>query len=568
MEEWVGILTIVISWLIGGIPFGFYIGWWFRGIDIRDWGSGNVGATNAIKVLGVGLGLLVFVLDTAKGFLPVFAAINYLHLSYWWVALVFLAPGLGHFRSFWMFVTEGAFSGGKSVATFLGATIALDPRIAGWAVLFWIVAVLISQYVSAGSMLAVVFAFCLSHWAYHLNPVYQGIFALAILIIFYAHDRNIGRLINGIEPKWYAKRGAHDTNDEAVFCFLAHPLTFSDYSQTVLTSWIPKVIEKGILTERMCRWLITKGGVMESDEITGIETPDGRKARGLIIGIPLLPDQIMDPKYKPILTALLQSAVVQAQRRGATVVGLGALLSSAAGGGTELQEWAKKRGLTITIDNGAAFTVAATIEALKSSIAPKKLEDLTVATIGASGLIGYALVKYLEGKVAKQIAIARSKGKIEGLSSLTDVLTSQEIKDISSADVIICSTSAPNPIINKENSHLVKKDAIVLDVAVPPDFDEKILDKRLDIQLIRCGLTYLPGQNVHCRTDFHFGTALVDKRVNKNILVKNISVQLMPACLSQSAILSFSRSFHLYASRGARIRPEHIDFFAKKAKEL
>lgn len=545
---------VVVSYLCGSLPFGYWITRLVKGkhFDIRDWGSGNIGFANVKRVLGWKVSLPVLVADTFKAFLPVLVA--KLYLGEPWGIVCLIAAGIGHAWSLYFFIAEGKFGGGKSVATLFGGILALQPALALAVLCFFLVVLVVFQYLSLASITASVFALFFS-FLLRLGAVWNLALMVIMLMLLYTHRRNIGRLIQGTEPKFNEKRGAHDSGEEAVVAFVVHPLDFSDFSQSRLSCWIPKLMSKRILSERTVNRLLAKGAVMESGEIAGIETCDGQKARVLIFGIFLLPAQIMDPANKSLVDRLLQSAVVLAQRRGATVIGLGALLSSAAKGGSELQKWARQRGLRIVVDNGAAFTAGATIEALESE-KKKPLACLRIANIGASGLIGYAIIRYLEGKAKEVMAFARDKKKLKGFNGLTGLFGAEEISALEQADVIICNTSSPFPILTTDNSNLIKSKTLVLDVAVPPDFDDEIRKTRPDIKLIRCGLILMPG-DISTQIDFHFG----------DIVFGGKERPLVPACLAQTVILGITREYQ-HASRGAKVLSDDLDFFRRQAEKL
>ena len=120
------IFTAIAAYLVGSMPFGFWVAKLFKGadFDIRDWGSHNIGATNAIRVLKWG-GIIVFFLDTAKGFIPTYLAYHTLHLGVAVSLIVFAASFFGHAKSLYFFITERYWGGGKSVATALGGVAAL-----------------------------------------------------------------------------------------------------------------------------------------------------------------------------------------------------------------------------------------------------------------------------------------------------------------------------------------------------------------------------------------------------------------------------------------------------------
>ncbi|MGB9620670.1 MAG: glycerol-3-phosphate acyltransferase, partial [Armatimonadota bacterium] len=117
-------LCLAASYLLGAIPFGLIVGKLTRGIDIRQFGSGNIGASNVLRTLGPGPALLVFALDTAKGLAAVEICRRF-GLSEWWIVAGGLLSVFGHTFSVFL-----AFKGGKGVATALGVVIGLCPVIA------------------------------------------------------------------------------------------------------------------------------------------------------------------------------------------------------------------------------------------------------------------------------------------------------------------------------------------------------------------------------------------------------------------------------------------------------
>jgi glycerol-3-phosphate acyltransferase PlsY len=202
------ILLALASYLAGSIPFGLMIGKAVKGVDLRDHGSGNIGATNAGRVLGKKWGLICLVLDALKGLLPVallpqlfFAADDP------WLAHARILAGvstvIGHMFPCWL-----GFCGGKGVATSLGVVLILSP----WGVLAATIAfastLAISRYVSLSSMCAAIaFGGCelirLKPSPFAANTWSQGLFAIMVpSLIILQHRSNIRRLLKGEEARF------------------------------------------------------------------------------------------------------------------------------------------------------------------------------------------------------------------------------------------------------------------------------------------------------------------------------------------------------------------------------
>ncbi|MCX6367999.1 MAG: glycerol-3-phosphate 1-O-acyltransferase PlsY [Armatimonadetes bacterium] len=186
-------MVCLLAFLFGAIPFGLVIGK-LKGVDLRTKGSGNIGASNAMRELGKPLGALVFILDTLKGWIPVFAA-QRLGFSPEWLVGVGLAGVFGHIYS--PFVR---FKGGKGVATTLGVLLGLDGRVALIAFGIFIVVVAVTDYISVGSIAAAV-AQATLFWVF-CDPLPMKLFGAVVgLFVIIRHRSNIQRLRKGEENR-------------------------------------------------------------------------------------------------------------------------------------------------------------------------------------------------------------------------------------------------------------------------------------------------------------------------------------------------------------------------------
>lgn len=200
--------TVLLSYLIGAVPFGYAVARW-RGVDILRQGSGNIGATNVGRVLGRRFGILVFLLDFAKGALPVAAAMRVGAESgvtdSFGADTLPVAAGLAAFLGH-LFPVYLRFRGGKGVATGAGVVTVLLPVPAGAALATWVLVVLVSHYVSLASLSAVL-ALCLfrvvltpAPFATENRTLTVFCFVAAALVVL-RHRANIGRLVHGTENR-------------------------------------------------------------------------------------------------------------------------------------------------------------------------------------------------------------------------------------------------------------------------------------------------------------------------------------------------------------------------------
>tara|TARA_R110002096_G_scaffold4493_15_gene20899 strand:- start:158 stop:796 length:639 start_codon:yes stop_codon:yes gene_type:complete len=204
--SWLPFIWLPVGYLIGSTPFGFLAGK-LKGVDIRKHGSGNIGATNALRVLGKPIGITVFVMDFFKGVWPVF-------LANWTCdsvepegivpVLTCLATILGHNFPVWL-----GFKGGKGIATSGGALLPLIPVTILVAIALWGITFISTRYVSLGSIVAaltlptsIFLQGLFGNWQIPLLVLTAFIGGMAI----YRHKSNIIRLLAGTEAKFDRKK--------------------------------------------------------------------------------------------------------------------------------------------------------------------------------------------------------------------------------------------------------------------------------------------------------------------------------------------------------------------------
>jgi glycerol-3-phosphate acyltransferase PlsY len=195
-------LVLVIAYLLGSIPFGFLIVKAFGGSDIRQLGSGNIGAANVARHAGFLAGALTLVLDAAKGYLAVSIASHSTGSaeSIRWMMAAAVVAVIGHMFPIWL-----KFQGGKGVATGLGVFLPICPEAVAAAVVLWLAVVAYWRYSSLGSIVAAaalpVFIYLL-YAPRHAPPAYVTLGTILIsLLVLAKHRSNIERLISGTERR-------------------------------------------------------------------------------------------------------------------------------------------------------------------------------------------------------------------------------------------------------------------------------------------------------------------------------------------------------------------------------
>lgn len=197
------IVLIVLAYLIGSIPTSVWVSRSFFGIDIRDYGSGNAGATNTYRVLGAKWGTFVMIVDMLKAVIAVKLAYllpysfeSELYLVNMQIGLG-LAAVVGHIFPIW-----ANFKGGKGVASLFGMVLGIQPNVALCCVGVFILVLFLTRWVSLSSILASiafpVFILVVFNEPEHLYRVFA---LLVALLVLFTHQKNIGRILDGSESK-------------------------------------------------------------------------------------------------------------------------------------------------------------------------------------------------------------------------------------------------------------------------------------------------------------------------------------------------------------------------------
>jgi glycerol-3-phosphate acyltransferase PlsY len=196
-------LAITAAYLLGAVPFGLLIAR-SRGIDIRQVGSRNIGATNVMRSVGKPWGILTFMLDALKGLLPTVLFPCWSGSPAGWLGIACaLAAILGH-----NFPVYLKFKGGKGVATSAGALLGLAPAAMGLGLVVWAAFFFTLRYVSLASIVAALVIPAAGWWLYRDTPLLPGFLTLLGALIILRHRANIQRLLNGTENRFGRKEGS------------------------------------------------------------------------------------------------------------------------------------------------------------------------------------------------------------------------------------------------------------------------------------------------------------------------------------------------------------------------
>ncbi|MCU0537996.1 MAG: glycerol-3-phosphate 1-O-acyltransferase PlsY [Hydrococcus sp. Prado102] len=198
-------IIVIVAYLLGSIPTGYLAGRYFKGIDIREYGSGSTGATNVLRTLGKGIAIAVLLIDLLKGAIAV-ALVDLIYTVFpteivpiswqpWLIITAGLAALLGHSKSIFL-----NFTGGKSVATSLGVLLVMNPFVALGTLGSFLIILAISRIVSLSSISGAIAVNLLM--IFLKQPIPYILFAaLAGIYVIVRHSSNISRILAGTEPK-------------------------------------------------------------------------------------------------------------------------------------------------------------------------------------------------------------------------------------------------------------------------------------------------------------------------------------------------------------------------------
>ncbi|MGF7232399.1 MAG: glycerol-3-phosphate 1-O-acyltransferase PlsY [Arachidicoccus sp.] len=198
------LLLLIIAYMLGSIPTSVWVSKYFFGIDIRDYGSGNAGATNTFRVLGSKWGTLVMIVDMSKGaaaallvfLIHKYAVTDSLQRTNLMIGLG-LAAVIGHIFPLW-----ANFKGGKGVATLFGMILAIQPSVAGCCVGVFLLVLYLTRFVSLSSIFSGVAFAVMILFIFNDDSTFYRVFSIAVaLMLVLTHQKNINRILKGTENK-------------------------------------------------------------------------------------------------------------------------------------------------------------------------------------------------------------------------------------------------------------------------------------------------------------------------------------------------------------------------------
>jgi acyl-phosphate glycerol 3-phosphate acyltransferase len=560
------VIPILIGYLLGSIPFGYVIVRAMRGIDIRDYGSHNIGATNVLRVVGWFPALLTLLGDVGKGILPpVLAAqpaFSGPEPNHWLVALAPLAAIWGHAYSAFFYLKERRFARGKAVAAGAGAVagFVLSGQVP-WQVLavvagVWAAAIVLPKlftrrwgWVSLASILAAVSLPIAC--AVLGTPLPYILFGVAVAIfVLWKHKENIGRLLDGVEPRLGERVPVAGVDSEDISCaFMIHCIYPEDWWQTRRFSWAVGLHRCGLLPLAVLKRLMLLVRPFKGDIIRGIRVPDGRTVQVHLIVVPYLPEQIK--AYPKMAVRRAIQAARLARELGARCFGLGGYWSVVGNKGKDVQDASP----FIPVTNGGAYTAGTVKQAVPLALQKLRARGVdprraSAAVVGANGVVGFGICRQLAAHVRRLVMVGTDLGRLEKSAALlrrrvgesVEIVVSDDLAACREADLLFTATSNAEPVLFPAH---VKPGAVIYDLGRPADVDVSVLPVE-GVTVVPGGVVRPPG-DLRQRLDTHFGDGQI------------------PACMAETILIALDECYDR-VSLGEGTRQENIDHFVQAAE--
>jgi fatty aldehyde-generating acyl-ACP reductase len=482
---------IIVGYITGGIPFGWLIAR-AKGYDIRYIGSKSIGATNAGRIAGKLVGYVTMIADILKSAVPAYLC-WYFTQSHWLPAVVGLVAVLTHCIQ--PFLEDAK---GKGASTLLGVALVLNWHVAIIVYIVHKVVVKLTGYVSVGTIAAAIFA-AVTLSCLDLHPIAKIAFVLAALITIFQHRENISRLWKGEEPKVQPseKKAKAPEFPEGVIrgLFLIHQTKDDPHDTKDKLSkslWILKFLPAGFIhrfilpnlpvSKLLLGWIV-------------VEANNGQRAGLEFHAIPFLARQMIAWAERALerMRIIIRLAII----RGAVMCGLGAYNSIIGNGGRTISEEFKRE---IGMTTGSSYTTGIGVRgglklAREVGHDPKKCK---ATVIGATGAIGRVAAEMLAGEVDVVYLVGRDI-EDQRLIDLANKIVSAGGKAIIAnidealieSEIVISVTSATGEL--DINPRLLRRGAIVVDLARPRDFGKHVIKTRSDeVIIIDGGIVRVP----------------------------------------------------------------------------
>lgn len=539
--SWTVPLSFVLAWAIGSLPLG---AWWLRrasGRDPRDVNPYLLGIENVFRLLGPHVAVVSFLLDVLK------AAVAVAALPAPQVAAV--AVFAGHLLPLPL-SGDGNAPRGRGNGVLVGATAAL---FAG-------------GLMPMGAAMAgvAVFSAALAWWGYATPATLLGLLVMMgvtgapvgvlvgwTVLTAMRGAPSLARIVDGTEPRVGEPPAVRGLSPDRVrAAFMIHPMTLNDLWQVRSQGWVAALHRRGVLPEPLLLRLLMWLRPQVTGILRGVTLPDGRTLEVVLIGGPMLPDQIR--AHPTVATDMAIRGARLARELGAEAFGLGAYWSTVGDKGRKVQEAVPD----LPVTHGGTYTAATVKEAIPGMLARYRLQGGTLsnavaAVVGANGVVAFGVARAIAPEVGALLLIGRDAVRLERSAATLrrkhpklEVTTSLDVADLLVADLVFTATNSPQPVVLPAH---VRPGAWIYDLGRPADVDPSVREVP-GVQLVPGGVVRPPGE-ASSDLDLQFGEGMV------------------PACLAETMILAATGEA-ARASTGAVTRSADATWYLEQGRRL
>lgn len=554
MDPFSALGALAVGYLIGTLPLGARWVRWMTGQAARDLNPHLLGVENVLRLAGFPAAFGSFLLDILKGALPV------LLIALWNPASASLAAAgagvfLGHVLP-WQRAWGSTLPRGRGNGVLLGSVLAwvalavLPPLLLALPLGAYAVVLLATRFVALGTAAGYLGLLAAALLAGGLSPLMLAVSAV-VAVGLWRQKSAFQRIRDGTESRLGEPRSVRGLDPNVVMAaFMIHPMTIDDIWQVPSLQWLGALYRRGWLSEPLLRRVMLWMRPQVQDTIRNVALADGRELRMMLIGGPMLPDQIRT--LPDVAERMAIQGARLARELGAEAFGLGAFWSTVGEKGEKVQAAVPE----IAITNGGAYTAATVRAAVPGLLAEfratgRDLQTVSAAVVGANGVVAFGVARVLAPEVGRLVLVGRDLARLERSAASLQrkhpelaIECSVDIDAVIGVDLIFTATSDPDPVIFP---HHVRSGVWIFDLGRPADVHPDVL--AIDgVKLIPGGVVRPPG-SMQLFIDLHFGDGLV------------------PACLAETMIMTATRAFD-HASLGPQTRASEFDFYLQQGERL
>ncbi|MEM6428392.1 MAG: glycerol-3-phosphate acyltransferase [Deinococcota bacterium] len=556
-----GVAYALSGYLLGALPLGGRLIKLFSGHDAKDVHVYTLGIENLYHFVGAPLALASFGLDVIKGLL----ALSLISLSgltstsvafTYSLAIMMLTVFVGHLYPLCI-LTHSRIPRGRGGGVLTGITLGLMlygqlPIVLGVLPLAaYVVGLLSSRYITVGVLAAFISLPVLLVITTHDTHLIIAAASTIALLALWRQKASIVRIINRVETKLGNPPAVHGRDPNSVYAaFMIHPITLDDMWQLRSYRWLGRLLARKLIPEQLVRRSLLWWRPQKVADMRGITLADGRNLRVILIGAPMLPEQIRAYPAEALRMAVQGARL--AREFGAESFGLGAYWSTVGNKGQQVQDAVPD----VHVTNGGAYTAATVKEAV-----PKWLEQvrqhspktqLCAAVVGASGVVAFGAARQLAPQVSQLILIGRDLARLKRSAKALgqrhpdlELVATTDLNACQQAHLIVTATSSPVPVLHAPH---VREGCWIYDLGRPSDVADSVYNVP-GVQVVPGGVVRPPGAGVDCQLDIHFGQGFI------------------PACLAETMIMTATKAYNR-KSLGPQTKTRNMAFYLEQGHKL